>query len=402
MRIAHVTDVFLPRLGGIEMQVNDLALRQQEAGHEVTVYTSQPGLGMADDELLTRRFPRRFGWVTPKALRRAGPEILRDAPDVVHAHTSLVSPLAWQAARATSAAGVPTVMTMHSLCKVPTPILRMKAPIAGWTDLPVQWTAVSEVAAHAVHRMLPGHDVVTLPNGIDPSVWRVDERATDPQRLQIVSVMRLMPRKRPMHLLRVLADIRRRLPAETELKAVIIGTGPEQPTMERFIDRHDLRGWVELAGRCDRETIHQIHAASDIYLAPATLESFGIAALEARCAAVPVVAMRVGGVGEFVRPGREGMLVGSDSEMADATLELLTDPERLQAMREHNRLTEPATTWDRVLRMTHAAYQRAGLADVIDLRPRPVPAGPQSVRLSLIHITEPTRRVVIAFALMGL
>ena len=89
--------------------------------------------------------------------------------------------------------------------------------------------------------------------------------------------------------------------------------------MERFLDRHDMRGWVELAGRCDRETIHQVHAASDVYLAPATLESFGIAALEARCAAVPVVAMRVGGVGEFVRPGREGMLVGSDSEMADVT-----------------------------------------------------------------------------------
>ena len=79
--------------------------------------------------------------------------------DVVHAHTSLVSPLSWQAARAASAAGIPTVMTMHSLCKVPTPILRLKAPIAGWTDLPVQWTAVSQVASEAVNRMLPGHDV---------------------------------------------------------------------------------------------------------------------------------------------------------------------------------------------------------------------------------------------------
>jgi glycosyltransferase involved in cell wall biosynthesis len=383
MRIAHVTDCYLPRLGGIEMQVQDLALRQQAAGHDVTVYTSTDRGDCVDSGLRTVRLPSRAGWVTPAGLRRAGPAVLAGRHDVVHAHTSLVSPLSWQAARAASAAGVPTVMTMHSLCKVPTPILRLKAPIAGWTDLPVQWTAVSRVAAEAVNRMLPGHDVVILPNGIDPSVWRVPPRPTDPRRLQIVSVMRLMPRKRPMHLLRVLADIRRRLPAETELKAVIIGTGPEQPAMERFLDRHDMRSWVELAGRCDRETIHQVHAASDIYLAPATLESFGIAALEARCAAVPVVAMRVGGVGEFVRPGREGMLVGSDSEMADVTLDLLTSPERLQAMREHNRLTEPATTWDRVLEMTQAAYERAGLprsgSETIDLRPQ-VPAAPSSVR----------------------
>jgi glycosyltransferase involved in cell wall biosynthesis len=296
----------------------------------------------------------------------------------------LVSLLSWQAARSVSAAGVPTVMTMHSLCKVPTTILRMKAPIAGWTDLPVQWTAVSKVAALAVNRMLPGHDVITLPNGIDPSVWRVEQRATDPQRLQIVSVMRMVPRKRPVHLLRILADIRRRVPASTELKAVIIGSGPEQAAMERYLDRHKMRGWVELAGRLDRETIRRVHAESDVYLAPATLESFGIAALEARCAAVPVVAMRVGGVGEFVEHGREGLLVGTDAEMAEATAGLLTSPERLQAMREHNRLIEPTTNWDRVLEVTHAAYQRAGVRDVIDLRPAPsgpvAPAAAASVR----------------------
>ena len=35
MRIAHVSDAFMPRLGGIERQVHDLALRQLAAGHEV-------------------------------------------------------------------------------------------------------------------------------------------------------------------------------------------------------------------------------------------------------------------------------------------------------------------------------------------------------------------------------
>jgi glycosyltransferase involved in cell wall biosynthesis len=42
MRIAHVTDFYLPRLGGIEMHVRDLAMRQQAAGHEVEVITSSP------------------------------------------------------------------------------------------------------------------------------------------------------------------------------------------------------------------------------------------------------------------------------------------------------------------------------------------------------------------------
>ena len=32
MRIAHISDCFVPRLGGIEMQVNDLTRRQAEIG----------------------------------------------------------------------------------------------------------------------------------------------------------------------------------------------------------------------------------------------------------------------------------------------------------------------------------------------------------------------------------
>ncbi len=42
MRIAHVSDCYLPRLGGIEMQVHDLATRQRAAGHETTVITQTP------------------------------------------------------------------------------------------------------------------------------------------------------------------------------------------------------------------------------------------------------------------------------------------------------------------------------------------------------------------------
>ena len=40
MRIVHISDCYLPRLGGIEVQVNGLALAQHAAGHEVHVITA--------------------------------------------------------------------------------------------------------------------------------------------------------------------------------------------------------------------------------------------------------------------------------------------------------------------------------------------------------------------------
>ena len=38
-RILHVTDYYRPKVGGIEMFVEELAARQSAAGHDVTVLT---------------------------------------------------------------------------------------------------------------------------------------------------------------------------------------------------------------------------------------------------------------------------------------------------------------------------------------------------------------------------
>jgi len=116
---------------------------------------------------------------------------------------------------------------------------------------------------------------------------------------------------------------------------------------------------VELPGRLTRFEIQQLYAVADVYLAPAGLESFGVAALEARCAGLAVVAMASGGVGEFVRPGVEGFLVDSDRAMADVTTGLLTSRRRLREVQEHNRLTDPVMTWDAVVAAHLRAYRWA-------------------------------------------
>ena len=45
MRVLHVTDAYLPRLGGIEMHVHDLARAQAAAGDEVDIITVTRGRG---------------------------------------------------------------------------------------------------------------------------------------------------------------------------------------------------------------------------------------------------------------------------------------------------------------------------------------------------------------------
>ncbi|GAB2935550.1 glycosyltransferase family 4 protein [Rhodococcus aerolatus] len=354
MRIVHVSDVYLPRLGGIEMQVHDLAAHQQAAGHDVTVITpTGAGEGPEAPGVPVVRLPGTGPIGAGDALR-AG---TADA-DVVHLHASLVSPTVWRTGAQLTTSGTPFAVTMHS---VPPPgwVLRAVGTTVGWTRWPARWTAVSDVAARPLRGMLPRTEVGVLHNGIDVEWWRSTERAADDGVVTLVSVMRLAQRKRPLHLLRTLRRVRALVPASVPLRAEIIGSGPMHDKVAAALHRYGLEGWVELRGQLTREEIRETYRRADVYLAPATLESFGIAALEARSAGLPVVAMAVGGVGEFVRDGVEGFLVGSYREMAEATARLATHAGALRAMSEHNLGTPPPMGWDDVVARCDEHYALA-------------------------------------------
>ena len=345
MRIALVSDCYLPRLGGIELQVHDLAAHLIDAGHEATVFTLTEGPSAAVDVPVVR-LPALAGTPLPSAI-----EHLREALpsyDIVHCHSSLLSPLAWQAARLVEGA----IVTVHSLPSpsTPWPLGQIDRYVGT-----VQWTAVSGAVADVLRRLLPDRPVAVLHNGIDPRPWRPPRRSDHP--LTIVSTMRLARRKRPIALLHTLEQIRELVPAQVELRAVIVGNGPRAGATASRARRRGLSDWVELPGRLTRYEIQQLYSTADVYLAPAELESFGVAALEARCAGLPVVAMSAGGVGEFIRPGIEGHLVESDAQMATTVAALLADPNELSRIQQHNRTTDPLMTWDRVVAQHLAAYR---------------------------------------------
>ncbi|MGN6301144.1 MAG: glycosyltransferase family 4 protein [Angustibacter sp.] len=354
MRILHVTDVYLPRLGGLEVQVHDLAHHQARAGHAVTVLTATaPGPASApccddpgpDHHLVdVRRTGRTFA--TP------WDDVLAERPDVVHVHVSVVSPVAWSAARAATRAGLPVTVTMHSMLSSTGPLaLAWRAVGAALGD--VTWTAVSQVAASQLSLLLDT-PVLVLPNGIDPTQWtpaRPGEHAVP----TLVAVTRLARRKRVRDLVEVLARVHRH-DEDLPWRAVVAGDGPQRAAVQRAVRRHRLDDRVALVGRLSRSRVATVLAAADAFVAPAHLESFGIAALEARCAGLPVVAMRHGGVGDFVTDGLDGYLVGDDDELAARLVGLLRDRAQLQRLGAHLRSRPVALAWPEVLARCEQVY----------------------------------------------
>ncbi len=370
MRILHVTDCYLPQVGGIEMHVHDLAERQRRTGHDVHVLTSTPG-----PEALDPTWVRRVGGRTPTgigrslaATRRVQEVLLSEPFDVVHAHVSVVSPLSMSTARQAAALHVPTVVTVHSLWSALGPVPPVLESLFRMRTWPVVWSAVSSVAAEALRETLGGvATVASVPNGVDPDEWQPQTHPFDSD-LTIACVMRLARRKRPMPLLRMVRRLRQQVSAEIDFRVVIIGDGPERPAMERFLRAHRMDGWVQLLGKLDRPQILDVLQSSHLYVSPAEMESFGIAALEARCTGLPVVASSRGGVGEFVTDGVDGLLASSDRDMVAAMQRLLTDPSLRRAIALHNAAVTPTATWTAAVagatRLYELAQRQLQLQDV--------------------------------------
>jgi glycosyltransferase involved in cell wall biosynthesis len=375
MKILHVSDAYLPKQGGIEIQVSDLARRQAEAGHDVTVLTCAPDLsgrrrrtavgvpgleppapGGAVPEL-------RVGipwWTPPGANEQVYAILRRDRPDVVHAHLSVLSPLSILVVRAAARERIPVVMTLHSLWWLATPLYAIAHVLLGWGRWPVAWTAVSELAAAPLRRLVGRHGEVTvLPNGVEAADWQVQPVVRDPQEVVVVSVMRLAARKRPLALLRMVRAARRQLPAGVRLRLVIVGEGPLQDRVERTLRRYGLAADVELPGRLDRGGIRELYRRADLYIAPATLESFGIAALEARCAGLPVLALRRTGIADFIVHGVEGLLAPGDRALARELARVAGDAELRERLTTHNRSVRPEAGWGEVLQRCELAYKSA-------------------------------------------
>lgn len=354
MKIIHITDYYLPRLGGIETQVHDLAARQRMAGHEVEVWTTFPATpGQPEQEPGVRR-QSRFD----RSLRR---QLAQARPSVLHCHVSIYSPYASWVAHQAAGLGIPVLVTIHSMWSWLGPLPAMAQALFRLRRWPIAWSAVSEVAAAPIRTMLgPGHPVHVLANSVDVASWPVtpDWHAAP----TIVSVLRFARMKRPLPMLRMLGEVRRQLPATMPLRAVLIGDGRRLDAATAYADAHRMR-WVELPGRLDREDIRKRFASASLYLAPATMESFGIAALEARSAGVPVVASSRGGVGEFITNGVDGFLAGNDRGLVAAMVDLLTCPERLAGMQAHCRQVRPRQDWsqgvDRALELYAVAERCA-------------------------------------------
>jgi glycosyltransferase involved in cell wall biosynthesis len=251
------------------------------------------------------------GPTDPVGVFRVAQALRRDRPKIVHLHVGGRSRL-WLLQVLSSAKRVAHLHGDHTEAGAP---LALASFVRGADAAIATSRAVAAVAPGGATVIYPG---VEIPDS---------EASVQGRRPMIGAVGRLEPVKGLTILLEAAASLRNRYP---DLRVELAGSGTCEPRLRSLAAQLGLDAMVRFLGwRADVDALHRRWQA---FAQPSVHEGFGLAALEAMAAGLPVVASAAGGLPELVEDGRTGFLVPVDSveALADRLGRLLED-ERLRA-----------------------------------------------------------------------
>ncbi|MBF0418283.1 MAG: TIGR03088 family PEP-CTERM/XrtA system glycosyltransferase [Magnetococcales bacterium] len=173
---------------------------------------------------------------------------------------------------------------------------------------------------------IPADKIHPIVNGVQ--LPPLPKRSLETRRpFTVGHVGRHWPIKDPLNLIEAFFQLRRSFP-DTPLRLIMVGDGPERPAIEARIARYHLDDSVELVGW--QNDVQPFWTQFDLFVLPSKAEGTPLTILEAMGQALPVVATRVGGVGDLVVDGQTGRLVPPHDPLAlaDAIGDYLFDPVR--------------------------------------------------------------------------
>jgi len=167
-------------------------------------------------------------------------------------------------------------------------------------------------------------------------------------------VSNFRPVKRVLDVIDTFARVR----AEREVTLLMVGDGPDRARAEARCRELDLAQDVVFLGKV-KNPIEPL-LISDLLLLPSETESFGLVALEAMAAGVPVVSSNVGGLSEVNVQEETGFLrdVGDVEGMAQDALAILDDG-ALRGFKQRAKARAAEFTIDRILPHYLDLYHRA-------------------------------------------
>ncbi|MDP8255684.1 MAG: glycosyltransferase [Candidatus Alcyoniella australis] len=189
---------------------------------------------------------------------------------------------------------------------------------------------------------LPPELLTVIYNGLEIELYRNTrpreqvraELGIDQQRPVLFSAARLIPEKGYAGFIHALALLGMRVP---DVLFVLAGEGPEREHIERQALRKGVSDQLMMLG--ERNDVHDLLAASDLFVLPSRREGLPTAVIEALAAGCPAVCHYLPQSAEVVDQDVDGLLLDFDDHrtVAETIAALLADPDRRHAMSKRGR-----------------------------------------------------------------
>jgi glycosyltransferase involved in cell wall biosynthesis len=364
LRIAILTETFLPKIDGIVTRLCHTLRHLREFGHEVMIIAPA---GIDDFEGIPVYGVSGFPFPLYPDLKIAiprpsvGKALGAFQPDVIHAVNPAM--LAVSAFYYSVRYSRPLVVSYHT--HLPKYLsfyhLGMLEPVMWWgmrqgynrADLTLATSSAmqGELTAKGIQRV---------------QLWR---RGVDTERFHPGKASRAMRERLTQgHLEDKLLLYVGRLSAEKEiercsqvlaavpgLRLALVGDGPHREKLEK----HFAGTPAYFAGYLRGEELAEAFASADVFLLPSRTETLGLVLLESMAAGCPVVTPNAGGTSDIVQDGVTGHLYdpADDEGHVKAVQQLLADPAQHAQVRRNARLDAEQWSWAAATRQLEEYYR---------------------------------------------
>lgn len=355
VKIAHLTDTYLPKIDGISTSVDLLAKSLIDLNLEVSVFSPKTP-GDFNDPSFVHRFNSlslvfqpevRLSLPTPlDVLKR----LLITDFSLVHSHAP--GPLGILAEEIALIKGIPHIHTFHTLLadythyilegRVVKPDLAKRAS-RFWCERCDLIVAPSKKMKSELLEYGVRKPIEIVPNGVNlnkflnpSSDYFIKRGLVQPQDAVLIFVGRLGKEKSVDVLIEVFEQLLKRN-AKKDIKLLLVGDGPFREVLQKDVNRRGLTGAVVFTGYIQPQDVPSALASSDIFVFASRTETQGVAVLEAIAAGLPVVVMRDAAFEGMVKDGANGFQVPNQESFVQALQFLIQDAFLRQQMGEKSK-----------------------------------------------------------------
>ena len=149
-------------------------------------------------------------------------------------------------------------------------------------------------------------NIDVIPDAVDLETFAPIQRGACPEKVRILSIGRLIPRKGFQFLIRALPQVLEKVSQNFEIE--IIGDGPYHGELLKLAEDLGVTPHIRFAGSVPYSELPQRYQQADLFILPSLAEGMPLVVLEAMGTGLPIVVSRVQGIDELVVDGVNGAL----------------------------------------------------------------------------------------------